>query len=80
MAKALRDPTLILAYWLPEFASYVDSGGQAVELPEDSGGRETAIVEQDGERVAAIVYDASLAEERKLLDAVDRRRRVRAQE
>ena len=29
-----------------------------------------AVVEQDGERVAAIVYDASLAEERKLLDAV----------
>ena len=28
------------------------------------------MVEQDGERVAAIVYDASLAEERKLLDAV----------
>jgi signal transduction histidine kinase len=70
LARALRDPTLILAYWLPEFGSYVDSGGQAVELPEDSGGRETAIVEQDGERVAAIVYDASLAEERKLLDAV----------
>ena len=70
LAKALRDPTLTLAYWLPEFASYVDSGGQAVEPPEDSAGRETAIVEQDGERVAAIGYDASLAEERKLLDAV----------
>jgi signal transduction histidine kinase len=70
LAKALRDPTLSLAYWLPEFASYVDSGGHAVELPEDSVGTETAIVEQDGERVAAIVYDASLAEERKLLDAV----------
>ena len=28
------------------------------------------MVEQDGERIAAIVYDASLAEERKLLDAV----------
>jgi hypothetical protein len=28
------------------------------------------MVEQDGERVAAIVYDSSLAEERKLLDAV----------
>ena len=70
LARALRDPTLTLAYWLPEFAAYVDSGGQAVALPEDSGGRQTAIVEQDGERVAAIVYDASLAEERKLLDAV----------
>ena len=32
LAKALRDPTLTLVYWLPEFASYVDSGGQPVEL------------------------------------------------
>jgi signal transduction histidine kinase len=70
LAKVLRDPTLTLAYWLPEFSSYVDSAGQPVELPEHSGDRLTAIVEQDGERVAAVIYDASLAEERKLLDAV----------
>ena len=80
LAKALRDPTLMLAYWLPEFASYVDSGGQAGRAPRGFRRRLTAVVEQDGERVAAIVYDASLAEERKLLDAVDRRRRVRAAE
>jgi signal transduction histidine kinase len=70
LGKALRDPTLTLAYWLPEFASYVDGSGEAVEPPDDADGRLTAIVEQDGERVAAIGYDASLAEERKLLDAV----------
>ena len=70
LAKALRDPTLTLVYWLPEFASYVDSGGQPVELQDDSNARLTVIVEQDGERVAAISYDASLAEERRLLDAV----------
>jgi signal transduction histidine kinase len=70
LARALRDPTVTLAYWLPEFACYVDGGGHAVEPPQASGGRRTAIVEQDGERVAAIGYDASLAEERKLLDAV----------
>ena len=68
--NALRDPTLTLAYWLPEFACYVDSGGHMVELPKDSAGRLTAIVEQDGENVAAIVYDASLEEEQKLLGAV----------
>jgi signal transduction histidine kinase len=70
LANALRDPTLTLAYWLPEFACYVDSGGHMVELPNDSDGRLTAIVEQDGENVAAIVYDASLEEEQKLLGAV----------
>ena len=70
LAKALGDPTLTLAYWLPQFGSYADSDGQKLELPADDGKRLLAVVEQDGERVAAIVYDASLAEERKLLDAV----------
>jgi signal transduction histidine kinase len=70
LAKALGDPTLTLAYWLPQFGSYADSDGQKVELPAGDGTRRMAAVEQDGERVAAIVYDASLAEERKLLDSV----------
>jgi signal transduction histidine kinase len=70
LAKALGDPTLTLAYWLPQFGSYADSDGQKLELPADDDKRLLAVVEQDGERVAAIVYDASLAEERKLLDAV----------
>ncbi len=70
LAKALGDPTLTLAYWLPQFGSYADSDGQKLELPAEDGKRLVAVVEQDGERVAAIAYDASLAEERKLLDAV----------
>ena len=70
LAKALGDPTLTLAYWLPQFGSYTDSDGQKLELPADDGKRLVAVVEQDDERVAAIVYDSSLAEERKLLDAV----------
>ena len=70
LAKALHDPTLMLAYWLPEYDSYADSDGERVELPTASATRLVDTVEQDGERVAAIVYDASLAEERKLLEAV----------
>ena len=70
LAKALGDPTLTLAYWLPQFGSYTDSEGQELELPAHDDKRLLAMVEQDGERVAAIIYDASLAEERKLLDAV----------
>jgi signal transduction histidine kinase len=70
LAKALGDPTLILAYWLPQFGSYADSDGQKLELPTGDEERLVAVVEQDDERVAALVYDASLADERKLLDAV----------
>ena len=46
LAKALRDPTLTLAYWLPQFGSYVDSDGQPVELPADP------TAEADGDRRA----------------------------
>ncbi len=70
LARALGDPTLTLAYWLPKFASYVDGDGAPVVLPADGSGRQVAVVEQDGERVAAIVYDAALADERELLEAV----------
>src|SRR5687767_3763306 len=33
VARALRDPSLTLAYWLPEFGSYADHDGRPVELP-----------------------------------------------
>ena len=32
LVRALGDPSLQLAYWLPEFATYADVDGQAVEL------------------------------------------------
>ena len=68
LARALRDPSLRLAYWLPEYASWADVDGHAVQLPED--GRATTFIDRDGERVAALVHDASLHDERELLDAV----------
>ncbi len=33
LARALRDPSLTLAFWLPEFGSYADLDGRPVELP-----------------------------------------------
>ena len=34
LARALRDPSLTLAYWLPEFESWADVDGRPVELAE----------------------------------------------
>ena len=34
LARALRDPSLTLAYWLPEFETYADLHGRPVDLPE----------------------------------------------
>ncbi len=68
LADALGDPSLALAYWLPERAEWVDASGRAVAVPED-GGRSTT-VERDGRPVALLVHDASLADERELLQGV----------
>jgi signal transduction histidine kinase len=61
LASALGDPSLELAYWTP--TGFVNSDGAPFELRE---GRVSTPVEN----VALIVHDASLAEERELLDAV----------
>jgi signal transduction histidine kinase len=69
-ARALRDPSLTLAYWLPEYRTWADLDGQAVELPAEDSGRAITVIEQNGVRSAALVHDRSLNEERQLLDAV----------
>ena len=37
LARALRDPSLTLAYWLPEFEHWADVDGREVELPGPDG-------------------------------------------
>jgi signal transduction histidine kinase len=71
LARALHDPSLTLAYWLPEQQRYVDLEGQPVELPRDNDSRvATTLVEREGRRVAAVVHDASLREDAELVEAV----------
>jgi signal transduction histidine kinase len=71
MARALRDPSLTLAYWLPDFQSWADADGHPVELPDGAGRRAaTLVADREGEPVAALIHDASLRDEPGLLDAV----------
>ncbi|HEY9350567.1 MAG TPA: histidine kinase, partial [Acidothermales bacterium] len=69
LARALRDPSLSLVYWLPQFGSWADQDGKAVDLPTD-GSRAIKFIEQDGKPVAALVHDPALTDEPELLDAV----------
>jgi signal transduction histidine kinase len=69
LAEALGDPTLELAYWLPDRERYVDAEGRAVELPAPGSGRAWTAVAREGEPLAAIVHDPALTEERELIDA-----------
>jgi len=69
LARALGDPSLALAYWLPQFASWTDQDGKPLELPADPG-RATTLIKRDGAPVAALIHDAALNDEHELLDAV----------
>jgi signal transduction histidine kinase len=70
LAQALRDPTLSLVYWLPQYGSWADQDGNPANLPEPDSDRRVTLVEQNGEQVAALVYDATLGEEPELVEAV----------
>jgi signal transduction histidine kinase len=70
LGRALRDPSLTLAFWLPEFETWADLDGRAVDLPDLGSGRAITLVEHDGARLAALVHDHALEEEPELLTAV----------
>jgi signal transduction histidine kinase len=70
LRTALRDPSLEVAYWVPEYKTYADLDGRALELPQSADRATTLIDREDGTHVAALVHDISLRDEPELLDAV----------
>ncbi len=69
LARALSDPSLTVAFWVPERATYVDAAGARVELPDEGSDRAVTRIDHDGERVAALVHDPALADEPGLVKA-----------
>jgi signal transduction histidine kinase len=69
LARALRDPTLELGYWLPDSDEYVDVDGQQVNVTPIAT-RTVTLLERHGRKVAALVHDAALGEDTALLDGV----------
>jgi signal transduction histidine kinase len=70
LAKTLGDPSLVVAYRLPESLGYADADGRPVLVPPVAADRSTATVESDGTELAALVYDASLDDDPELVEAV----------
>jgi signal transduction histidine kinase len=70
LAQTLRDPTLDLAYWLPEYGTWVGLDGQPMDLPNGNGDRASRVIDRNGVHVAALVHDPSLSDQPELLDAV----------
>jgi signal transduction histidine kinase len=65
IARALGDPQLRLAYWVPERDGFVDAEGRPVELSPAA-----TVVERSGRRVAALEHDPALAAQPELLESV----------
>jgi signal transduction histidine kinase len=70
LADALGDPSLELAFWLPDRGGWVDEAGAAVALPGDGSARTCTTIEHEGRPLATIVHDVSLAEQSDLVRAV----------
>ena len=68
LATGLGDPSVELAYWLPDRGVYVDSDGQVVDLPDDAA-RAVTRIDHEGRCIAAIVHDPSLNEQPGLVTA-----------
>jgi signal transduction histidine kinase len=69
LARALRDPSLELGYWMPASRDYIDLDGKRVDVA-PTATRAVTVLERRGEKVAALVHDAALREDPALLDAV----------
>jgi signal transduction histidine kinase len=69
LARALRDPSLELGYWIRDPDEYVDVRGRPVGVVPHSG-RAVTLLERHGRKVAALVHDPALSEDQPRLDAV----------
>jgi signal transduction histidine kinase len=70
LSRALHDPSLTIAYWLPQYARWTDGEGRPVRFPSNGDGRTITPIDRDGENVAVLVHDQSLDAEPELLAAV----------
>ncbi len=68
LAKALHDPSLEVAYWLPAQEWFADLEGRRIELPTGDSERAVSVLGDPASPVAALIYDSSLVDEGQLVD------------
>jgi signal transduction histidine kinase len=62
LARAIGDPELRIAYWLPGAQRYVDGHAQPVRQPVPVSGREVTQLVRDGRQVAVVTHTAAVAD------------------
>jgi signal transduction histidine kinase len=70
LARAVGDPSLLVAYRLPDADGYVDEAGRPVALPAAGASRTVAYLHQGGQQIGALVHDAAVLNDPELVSAV----------
>jgi signal transduction histidine kinase len=71
LARAVGDPELRIAYWLPALGRFVDASGAPLAEPPESPGRSVTTLAREDRRVAVVSHLATLPDlERELGSAV----------
>jgi signal transduction histidine kinase len=78
LARALGDPSLQVGYWVPQQASFVDSDGRSIPVPDPGSGRSMTMVQRDGQPLAVLVHDPAVLGDPGLVQAVSSAARLAA--
>lgn len=72
LSEALGDPSLRLAFWLPQRGKYLDEEGKTLQLPTDrtEGRYLTEIPDSEGDPLALLIHDPALLQDAERVEAV----------
>jgi signal transduction histidine kinase len=70
LVRAVGDPSLLVAYRLPDADGYVDEAGRPVELPAVGTSRTVTYLQEGGRQIGALVHDAAVLDDPDLVSAV----------
>jgi signal transduction histidine kinase len=70
LSRALHDPSLELAFWLPDRQVFVDHTGETIDPSAREDGRVVMILKRDHDVVAALIHDPALLDQPALVSAV----------
>jgi signal transduction histidine kinase len=76
LARAVGDPSLQVAYRLPDTDGYVDEAGRPVALPAAGASRTVTHLQEGGRQIGALVHDAAVLDDPDLVNAVAAAARV----
>ncbi|HEV8167331.1 MAG TPA: hypothetical protein VGR74_23285, partial [Actinomycetota bacterium] len=76
LARAVGDPSLQVAYRLPDTDGYVDEAGRPVALPAAGANRTVTYLQEGGRQLGALVHDAAVLDDPDLVNAVAAAARV----